>query len=575
MSLDAVTDFLTVERLSALMVLLRLLFLGLLVGVLIRLVTRPVPKAGPSAWAGHRVLAVGTGLMLVAAFLYQGTWQLAGFTRPAFVRFMQAHNPRPDAETQRVRRGRLLDHRGQELAAEDPERPPARRYALGRAGGHVIGYADSAYGLTGVERVQNASLMGHSVLSLKEVDRFGRNLLDHKRAVGNDITLTLDTALQRRAYALMAGRPGAIVALDPRNGAIRALVSSPSFDPNALDAGLFQAAGAPLFNRALHGLYPPGSVFKIVIAALALESGAGLSIACPAEGFRASPGARAIRDHEYYAAERDGRQWRGHGTIGLNRAFAYSSNVYFAKLGLTCGAEAWNGMREWPALWQRVAVCRGPSGALACSAANLPKVSADERRELAQMSIGQGRVLLTPLHAAMLAGVVAAEGVLWQPRLNRMRAPESLGQVMRPLTAELVKGLMRETVQYGTATQAELPGLAVCGKTGTAQAAGGEDHSWFVCFAPADRPMLALAVLVERGGYGSRSALPVAVELLKSAERLGLLHETEPTPPGTMKQDTLPGGAGSVRSRRRSGVGAEFLTEQPDAGRGVAAEDGT
>jgi cell division protein FtsI/penicillin-binding protein 2 len=140
---------------------------------------------------------------------------------------------------------------------------------------------------------------------------------------------------------------------------------------------------------------------------------------------------------------------------------------------------------------------------------------------LSQLSIGQGRLLVTPLHLAMLVSAVAADGELWRPRLLETEQPFRLPSPLRPETARRVRGIMRDAVRTGTGRGADIPGLDVCGKTGTAQNPGGDDHAWFACLAPASNPQFALVVLVENAGYGSRSALPVAAAILREAAARG------------------------------------------------------
>jgi len=176
-------------------------------------------------------------------------------------------------------------------------------------------------------------------------------------------------------------------------------------------------------------------------------------------------------------------------------------------------------------LWinARIPLYEGPSGSISSQRGNVPILGRGERRELSQLSIGQGRLLVTPLHMAMLAATVAADGKLWHPRILANEPPKPLPPTMRKDTARIVRSVMRDAVQTGTGRGADLPELEVCGKTGTAQNPAGDDHAWFVCFAPASDPQLALAVLVENAGYGSRSAVPIAAKILAEAHALGLL----------------------------------------------------
>ena len=478
------------------------------------------------------LLVLGVWLALLAVAVHQAVWQLAGFRRPEFVRFIRFHDPRPDASLKQVRRGTITDWRGTVLAQSDPQDPWHRIYPLGLATCHVVGYMHPRFGMSGVERAADATLCGYQFANLDDLDRFGRNLLDHRATDGSDVRLTLDAELQIKAYGLMSDRKGAVVVLRPSDGAIVCLLSKPGFDPNNPAEAMLDTENTPLVNRATQGLYPPGSTFKILMAGLATERHLAPQLHCPGEGFVPVPGAHPIRDSEYYIYLREGRVWPGHGRIGLRDGFVHSSNVYFAQLGLAIGATAFNDLVAASRIDTRITYFDGPAGALACEAGHLPQVKRRDRLELAQLAIGQGRLTVTPLHVAMWTAAVAAGGVLWQPRLREDAAPVELGRVLTPAAANTVKSLMREAVAHGTGRTADVPGLGVCGKTGTAEAPNGDDHAWFTCFAPFARPELVVTVLVEHGGYGSHAAAPVARAILEEAVELGLLgadpSESEP-----------------------------------------------
>ncbi|HMP73417.1 MAG TPA: penicillin-binding transpeptidase domain-containing protein [Kiritimatiellia bacterium] len=478
---------------------------------------------GPAGKA-NRVCFGVIAVLLGGIYAYQATWQLAGFQRSEFVEFMRKYNRRPDNPAGRLLRGSITDRQGVVLARTDPERPGAREYPLGPVFAHVVGYVHPVYGMTGVERSENGLLSGQMAESREEWRRFGLNVIDRSAIRGHDVQLTLDAELQKVAMRGLGDRKGAVVVLDPRDGSVLALASAPSFDPNRLTGELFQrgeAMGSPLLNRAIQGLYPPGSAFKPFVAAVALEAGLQPMIDCPAEGFVAGTGNRPIRDHEYYDHERRGRVWKGHGTIGMREAMAKSSNVYFARLGLMAGGAklhesgmAWGFTRRWT-------VHRGASGDMVSSAGRMPALTEKMKAQTAQISIGQGELVVTPLHMAMMTAAMARDGVMWEPRLTGRGAGRPLDPVMSPSTARGLGSMLRHTVTSGTGTGADVPGLRVAGKTGTAQNPTGRDHSWFVCYAPVDQPRLVIAVVVEEGGYGSRAAVPIAAEVLKRAEGLG------------------------------------------------------
>lgn len=469
-------------------------------------------------------------LGLAAVLAYQASWQLGGTARPRFVAFMQSHDRRLFNPAHWIQRGRILD-RGGTVLAESRERDGrvVRVYPEGALFAHSVGYADARYGLSGIEAMANATLNGSALQDLDDWGELGRRLLTQgKRPRGQDVVTTLDRGLQRLAVDLLRGeegRRGAAVLLRPGDGAVLVLATTPAFDPNRLEARLFSGDDprAPLLHRATQGLYPPGSAFKIVLAAQALATGFSGRIDCPAEGYTTSSRYRPIRDHEYYSARRAGRRWAGHGPLDLAQALARSSNVFFAKLGVHQGPDALARTGARMRFNQRIAFVGGASSTVHLQGGRLPRIAEQDRYGLAQASIGQGRVLATPAHLALIAAAVANDGVAMRPRLLRDSPPQALGRFLSaPAAAELVV-MLRRAVRAGTGRGIETPGLQIAGKTGTAETRAGEPHSWFVGLAPAGRPRLAFAVLVEHGGYGAAAAAPIARTLLLRAAERGLL----------------------------------------------------
>jgi peptidoglycan glycosyltransferase len=472
------------------------------------------------------VLSVGVALLLIAAYAYQASWQLAGFARPGFVGFLQRYARRADNPAEGFIRGRVLDRNGLVLA-ESPAGDPRRRLYPQRADfAHVVGYSDPRYGQAGVEAAENLYLNGGGLRSVARLDRFGQNLLRHGGVRGNDVTLTLDARLQHKAMLLLGGRRGAVVGLRPADGAVLILASSPAFDPNDfLPDDVGREGDSPMFNRALRGQYPPGSVFKIALAALALERGFRDRIACPAQGFVPVAGHPPIRDDEYYAFARRGQRWPGHGSLDLREGFIHSSNVFFARLGVSLAGPALDDMIRRFLFAERLTVLQGSCGSLSADPCGVPDLANGGPAEVAVASIGQGVLTVTPFHMALLAAAIANDGVCPEPRCRADAPSRARGRFVSVHVAREVRDLMRHAVLEGTARALRTESVAIAGKTGTAQNPHGESHGWFVCFAPVDRPALALAVIVENAGYGSQSALPIARELIRQADTLGLLDE--------------------------------------------------
>ncbi len=514
-------EWLTPERTIVVLWLLRLALMLSLGWLLFRLWRR----RGLCSVGDARLPWFGIVLLFAAVYIYQASWQLTGFRSEDLARFMRRYDKRAPDGAARVRRGRIVDRNGVPLAANYPGSSAARAYPLGAAAAHLVGYSDSLYGKIGLERCADDFLQGRAVPSLRDAERIGHNIVNRNNMRGGELRLTLDSRLQREASQLLGERTGAVVVMDPRDGGILALASTPSFNPSQLGTDLFGRSGAPMLNRALHGRYPPGSVFKIIMSAFAADAGIDRQRNCPADGYRAAPRARPIRDHEYYTYKRRGGVWPGHGVIGIRDALAHSSNVYFAQVGVDLGGPAFLERVKPLGIGESIVVYAGSSGTLSTSKGNLPALTSSDRRGSAQVAIGQGSLLLTPLHVALMTSGIAAGGDVCAPRLLLHQDPLSMGRICSEATAGKVRQLMRNVVKAGTGRGADIAGLDVAGKTGTAQAPGGADHSWFVCMAPTDSPRIVVVVLIERGGYGSVSALPVASKLLKACDRFGYFGE--------------------------------------------------
>ena len=469
---------------------------------------------------GHRIRLMLFPLLFCAGALailaYQSTWQLFGFTHPDFVQFIERFNPREDNAANHLIRGSILDRNGAVLAYTDPGGTGVRFYPWEEATAHVVGYRHPRDGLTGIEGAADATLSGYRQLeTAADFKDALRTAMQRDRHVGTNVTLTVDLGLQLAARALFDGRRGAAVALDPRTGEVLLSFSSPSYDPNVHDRRRLVDPASPMLNRALHGSYPPGSTFKTAIAALMAQTGVPQTLPCPANGYTPPGARRPIRDHEYYAYERIGLAWPGFGTLDLDTALAKSSNSYFAHGGVLAGPPAFNDMAEKLHFNDRLVLYSNGLSRVSARPGHIPRLGRAEKRELAQLSIGQGTLLATPLHMCMLAAAIANGGALMRPHLSLDEAPSLLDRPFSAAAARRAKRAMRRAVLTGTAKKADLPGLDVCGKTGTAQNPLGDDHAWFVCFAPMDDPEIAIAVVVENAGFGSAAALPIAAGLLQ------------------------------------------------------------
>ena len=423
---------------------------------------------------GLLILAAIGGLLAVHA-----RWLSAGPKDPRFVRFLRRYDKRANADDILPPHGVAVDERGQTLDVA----------LQGSTFQHVL---------------DDLSLTTRGQTPNAPITRGQAPAADGQVAV----PLTLDADLQSRAEELMAGKNGAVVALEPATGRIRALVSAPR---------------AAYLDRALNGLYPPGSVFKVFVAAAALSADVDPVLNCPAEGYRSSRSTPPIRDVEARQAARSGRRWKGFGKIGMAEALAHSSNTYFAQLGVMLGPERFGTVVAAAKLREPVTVLSASSLSLDAAGGSVP--DGLKAAQLAPVAIGQGELQLSPLAVAMLTAAVADDGVMLSPTLSPTAKPALRARPFTYAAAGRVKKMMRAAVRAGTGTACDLPGLAVCGKTGTAETGRGKDHAWFTCFAPMEAPRLVVTVLVEHGGFGARAALPIARELLKKARELGYFAE--------------------------------------------------
>lgn len=398
-----------------------------------------------------------------------------------------------------------------------------RRYPEGPLYAPVTGYYSLIYGNAEMERAANEVLAG------SDPRLFVRRLADlftGRDPSGGDVVLTLDPAAQETAMAALEGVTGAVVALDPGTGRVLALASTPTYDPNLLSSHdpaeirayweeLTGAEPTPLLNRAIEENYPPGSVFKVIVAAAALASGEYTpDTVVPAPDVLTLPGTSTTLENF------GGSRCSSSGEQPLIDALTISCNTAFAQLGIDLGEEQIREMAE----------AFGMTG----EAFDIPLLVApssvgeiESEAALGQSSIGQRDVRMTPLQAAMVAAAVANDGTLMSPYLvDQVRAPdlsvidqtdpEVLSEPVSPEVAEQLTEMMVSVVEDGSGRRAQIPGIEVAGKTGTAENAG-PDHNWFIGFAPAEDPQIAVAVFVANGGgTGGDVSAPIAREVMRA-----------------------------------------------------------
>jgi len=421
------------------------------------------------------------------------------------------HNPRIAALE--AYRGQILARDGTVLARSTPH---GRVYPLGAALAHAVGYASTVYGTSGLEAAFDRELSPRPVsnaplVQLEQI--FGKS--PRTPAVpGATVVTTIDPVVERVLFDALSAYPRAAgVALDPRTGEVLALASLPSFDPGAVNTSfpsLLRDEQSPLVDRALNGLYPPGSTFKIFTAASALTDGV-VSMNSTFD----DPGYYQIGDFIVHDNEGEAT-----GVRDLTGAFALSSNVDFAQIALKLGAD------NWFAAAQQWRLGESLDFTLPVSLDHLPERAEVMPGVLAQLAFGQADLLVTPMRMAVIAATIAAGGA--EPRPYLVRAvreggretttlPVSLATPVTPEVAADVREMMIAVVESGTGTAAALPDVQVAGKTGTATNPAGRSHAWFVAFAPAEAPRVAVAIVVENAGYGGEVAAPIARRVIAAA----------------------------------------------------------
>ena len=435
---------------------------------------------------------------------------------------------------------------------------PKRRYVYGRTASHILGYTGEisekelrtyrdrgylcgwAIGKDGLERSYEEDLKGSNGFKYLEVNARGREigLLPGKDPLlpgsGKNLHLTIDIRLQLFAEKVFPeGLTGSLVATNPQTGEILALVSKPTFDPNLFSSvlapddwiALNSDPQHPLLNRAIGASYPPGSTLKIVTAAAGLET----KTVSVNSLLRSCTGEMQFGNRIFHCWVEE-----GHGSLNLRGAITQSCDVYFYQLGRRVGLDVWAKYAKAFYFGQPAGIdLQGEEGGL------VPTSDYYDRRYgkkkwsqnlILNVAVGQGELLVTPLQLAVFAGVIGTEGIWYQPHVVKEIELEETGTFLKKTTVSkhipdvsketytVLKQAMVDVVNsgVGTARGAAIEGVRVAGKTGTAQNPHGEDHALFICFAPAEDPVIALAVIVENGGKGGSVAAPLARRILQA-----------------------------------------------------------
>jgi peptidoglycan glycosyltransferase len=449
----------------------------------------------------------------------------------------QEANKRPLFEQQQIPRGRILAADGSVIAKSVPKgkgtnKRYERKYPMGGLFGHPIGYSFMEYGQTEFEQSHNAELTG-------EESEFGTILdeLTGTKQEGEQVVTSLDPHAQEVAlHALEGAGYGAVVAIEPSTGAVKVLASSPTYNPNAIpnekkfkELNNPNSIARPLYNRATQGQYPPGSTFKVVTAAAGLESGT-----ITPETTIEAPG--SIDDEGHELANDYNKDW---GAISLDTALTNSVNTWFAQLGQKVGQDELFSMMEKFGFNSKPPIDLpedelSKSGVYDYESGRM--LTRNDPVDLGRLAIGQERLLVTPLQDAMVAAAVANGGKLMKPQIwkrvvnvdgsvTKTMDPSVYSEPISSETAEELTTAMEGVVDEGTGTNAAISGVPVAGKTGTAEtpgnkACGGgseENQAWFMGFAPADHPKIAIAASVEcTTAFGNDAAAPIFREVAEA-----------------------------------------------------------
>ncbi|PHV71056.1 peptidoglycan glycosyltransferase [Sporanaerobium hydrogeniformans] len=423
------------------------------------------------------------------------------------------YNTRLNVMEEEVVRGNIYDANGELLAIN---KEGIRYYPQGNLYAHAVGYAQM--GKTGMEAVANTQLLypDYSFTSLF------KNAFQNEKFEGRNVVLTLDQRYQEAAAEALGDYKGGVVVLEPSTGKVKAMYSSPTFNPNNLKENWEElrqdTERSPLVNRATSGLYPPGSIFKTLTALAFLEekgeNAYDFTYTCEGE----------IKGEDYTIQCYNKTK---HGKVDLKQAFAVSCNTYFVKLTQEMPIENLKAMAEKCGFNEVLAFDMDHA------MSRYQLLASDTAFEKAATYIGQGKTLVSPLHMAMLAGAIANDGILMKPYLldratnqkgtDKMKVlPQYVSAILDEKLAKQMQELMRQVVKEGTGSKLARKNIQVAGKTGTAQNETGKDHSWFMGFATAldnSKEPIAFAIIVENGGKGAK-ALDVTNRLLQVYEKI-------------------------------------------------------
>jgi peptidoglycan glycosyltransferase len=474
---------------------------------------------------------------LIVATTYWQTWASAGLAA-------RQDNSIQRVAQLRINRGYIYASDAKTILAANTQKKVGgktlffRRYPTHGFASQTVGYSTESRARAGLEQAENTYLTGSNQDLRTIVETFG-DRLKGTTIKGNNIVLNLRVGAQRVAESLLAGKCGAAVALNPTTGAVYVMASSPTYDPNLIERkggyATIQATqapctpSAPLLNRATQGLYPPGSIFKTITAVSALDN----KVYTPESTFYDPGYCEEYGKRVYNAGDLHG--YERFGNVNFVQAYQHSINAVFCNIGKKLGAgkiletAKKFGFYSVPPL-ETPSDSRSPSG-LYTQTTRKPLYPKDDNAvDPGRLAFGQERMLVTPLQMALVAATIANGGVMMRPRLvNRVLSrngsvifrpsPQVQKTPTSPETARAIRDMMVLAVEDGTGGNAAIPGVEVAGKTGTAETSVDKVYdAWFIFFAPAEKPIVAGAVVVENqlNGFGGAIAAPIAKAIMQA-----------------------------------------------------------
>ena len=458
---------------------------------------------------------IGCSVFFCCLFAVMIVWMCTYLNNNSDALFNNSYNSRQSVLAQKNTRGTICSADGQILAetVTDSEGGEKRVYPFANVFAHIVGY--STKGKTGVESLGNYYLINTSAT----VSQQAANAAEDKKNPGDTVITTLDSRIQQAAYDAMGIYKGAIVVMEPSTGKILAMISKPDFDPNQIveiwDTITTDTQNSVLLNRASQGLYPPGSTFKIVTAL---------------EYIRENPD--TWRSYSFQCSGR--YTWKDntiscfhgsqHGTVDFEKSFAKSCNSSFANIGMSLDRSEYMETLDSLLMNQPLPVD------IPYSESSVSLTMQSEDSEMIQTVIGQGKTQISPLHMCMITSAIANGGVLMKPyEMDRIESganpdagiirqfyPQTYGSLMSAEEAAILRELMTDVVEEGTATRLSGLNYTAAGKTGSAEfnSNKADSHAWFTGFAPADNPEVAITVIIERIGSGGDYAVPIARRVL-------------------------------------------------------------